>query len=65
MRFEMRWLVTPGWDGPEKILQYRYQTDTTDYGATSTTTGGFLKTTGWTGWQNVPTVDEAWNADIR
>jgi len=30
MRFEMRWLVTPGWDGPEKILQYRYEREITD-----------------------------------
>ena len=26
---EMRYLVRPGWDGPEKILQYRQKVDTT------------------------------------
>jgi len=64
MRLEMRWLVTPGWDGPEKILQYRYQIEVTDYSAHNPTTGGFLKTFGWTEWCTVPTVDEVWNADI-
>lgn len=64
MRFEMRWLITAGWDGPEKILQYRYQTEVTDYGAHNPTTGGFLKTLGWTEWVTVPTIDEVWNADI-
>jgi len=64
MRFEMRWLITAGWDGPVKILQYRYQTEVTDYSAHNTTTGGFLKTLGWTEWCTVPEVDEVWNADI-
>ena len=58
MRFEMRWLNT----GTEKILQYRYQTEVTDYSAHNPTTGGFLKTQGWTEWQ---TVNEVINADIR
>jgi hypothetical protein len=22
---ELRWLVRPGWDGPERVLQYRNQ----------------------------------------
>ena len=26
---EMRWLVRPGWDGPERVLQYRQQIDIT------------------------------------
>lgn len=58
MRFEMRWLTT----GTEKVLQYRYQTEVTDYSAHNPTTGGFLKTQGWTEWQ---TVNEVINADIR
>jgi len=58
MRFEMRWLTT----GTEKVLQYRYQTEVTDYSAHHPTTGGFLKTPGWTEWQN---VNEVINADIR
>ena len=64
MRFEMRWLITAGWDGPVKILQYRYETEITDYGTQNPRTGGFLKRAGYTEWQIVPEVDEVWNADI-
>lgn len=64
MRFEMRWLITAGWDGPVKILQYRYETEITDYGTQNPRTGGFLKRTGFTEWQTVPEIDEVWNADI-
>jgi hypothetical protein len=64
MRFEMRWLITAGWDGPEKILQYRYETEITDYGTQNPRTGSFLRTTGFTEWQTVPEIDEVWNADI-
>ena len=64
MRFEMRWLITAGWDGPEKILQYRYETEITDYGTQNPRTVGFLKRTGFTEWQTVPEIDEVWNADI-
>jgi len=58
MRFEMRWLTT----NTEKVLQYRYETEITDYSAHHPTTGGFLKIKGWSGWQ---TVNEVINADIR
>ncbi len=64
MRFEMRWLTTAGWDGPVKILQYRYQTEVTDYGTQNPKTGGFLKHAGYTEWCTVPEVDEVWNADL-
>jgi hypothetical protein len=64
MRFEMRWLVTPGWDGPEKILQYRYEHEITDYSITNPRTGAFVIRKELTEWINVPTVDEAWNANI-
>ena len=64
MKFEMRWLVTPGWDGPEKILQYRYEREITDYGIQNPRTGSFVVRTELTEWINVPTVDEVWNADI-
>jgi len=64
MRFEMRWLITAGWDGPVKILQYRYETEITDYSTQNPRTGGFLKRAGYTEWQIVPEVDEVWNADI-
>ena len=58
MRFEMRWLVRPGWDGPEKELQYRYEMETIDYSMHDSKTGGFLRTNGWSSWITVPTVDE-------
>jgi len=64
MKFEMRWLVTPGWDGPEKILQYRYEREITDYSLQNPRTGSFVVRTELTEWITVPTVDEAWNADI-
>ena len=64
MRFEMRWLTTVGIDGPETILQYRYETEITDYASQNPKTGGFLRTTTWTEWHTVPHVDEVWNADI-
>lgn len=64
MKFEMRWLTTAGWDGPETLLQYRYETEITDYASQNPRTGGFLKRTGFTEWHTVPTVDEVWNADI-
>ena len=64
MKFEMRWLVTPGWDGPEKILQYRYEREITDYSLQNPRTGSFITRTELTEWINVPTVDEVWNADI-
>jgi len=64
MRFEMRWLITAGWDGPVKILQYRYETEITDYASQNPRTGSFLRTTGFTEWCTVPEIDEVWNADI-
>jgi hypothetical protein len=64
MRFEMRWLTTVGIDGPETILQYRYETEITDYASQNPRTGGFLRKAGFTEWHTVPTVDEVWNADI-
>jgi hypothetical protein len=64
MRFEMRWLVTPGWDGPEKILQYRYEREITDYSITNPRTGSFLIRKELSEWINVETVDEVWDANI-
>ena len=64
MRFEMRWLVTPGWDGPEKILQYRFEREITDYSLQNPRTGSFITRKELSELINVPTVDEAWNANI-
>ncbi len=54
---EMRWLVRPGWDGPEKILQYRQKQDVTNY-STLTTNGDYLKEMAWSDWKDVPTVED-------
>jgi hypothetical protein len=56
--YELRYLVRPGWDGPEKVLQYRTQVEVSDYGSTNIKTGDFIKKKEWTKWQDVPTVDE-------
>ena len=61
MNFEMRWLVQ---NGPEKFLQYRCEVENIDYSMHNTTTGSPIKTIGWSRWIDVPTVDEACNADI-
>ena len=58
MKFEMRWFVTLGWDGPEKILQYRYEREVTDYSIENPRTGSFVKRNELTEWITVPTVDE-------
>ena len=55
--YELRYLVQKGWDGPEKVLQYRTQFEVTDY-STTTIQGSFTKKREWTEWQDVPTVDE-------
>lgn len=54
--FELRWYVRPGWDGPERVLQYRCKVERTDYGSSDPTTGGFLRVQGWTDWFDVPEV---------
>ena len=59
----MRWLIQPGWDGPEKVLQYRQKLDIIDY-SRKDSNGVFLKTAEMTDWVTVPEIDEVWNADI-
>jgi len=55
--YELRYLVRNGYDGPEKVLQYRTQSEVTDYG-TTTLNGSFTKKCEWTEWQDVPTVKD-------
>ena len=55
--YELRYLVRSGWDGPEKVLQYRTQLEVTDY-STTTTNGSFTKKREWTEWQDVPIVKD-------
>jgi len=55
--YELRYLVRNGWDGSEQVLQYRTQSEVTDY-STTTIQGSFTKKREWTEWQDVPIVDE-------
>jgi hypothetical protein len=55
--YELRYLVRNGYDGPEKVLQYRTQIEVTDY-STTTIQGSFTKKREYTEWQDVPTVNE-------
>ena len=55
--YELRYLVRSGWDGPEQVLQYRTQSEVTDY-STTTTNGSFTKKREWTEWQDVPIVKD-------
>ena len=55
--YELRYLVRNGWDGSEKVLQYRTQLEVTDY-STTTLNGSFTKKRECTDCQDVPTVDE-------
>jgi hypothetical protein len=51
--FELRWLVRPGWDGPESVLQYRTTIKVTDYGSVD-----HILVDKVTDWKDVPIVDE-------
>ena len=55
--YELRYLVRTSWDGPEKVLQYRTQSEVTDY-STTTLNGSFTKKREWTEWQDVPIVKD-------
>jgi hypothetical protein len=55
--YELRYLVRPGWDGPEKVLQYRTQFEVSDYSSPNEN-GKYISVKKWTEWQDVPTVDE-------
>lgn len=51
--YELRYLVRNGWDGPEKVLQYRTQVEIADY-----STEKHIKKKIWTEWKDVPEVDD-------
>jgi hypothetical protein len=53
---EMRYAVLPGWDGPEKVLQYRQQVSITDY-SIKDNTGKYISNIVWTSWEDVPVVE--------
>lgn len=52
---ELRWLIRPGWDGPEKILQYRQKYDATIYSSIAPN-GDYPKEMVWSDWKDVPVV---------
>jgi len=52
---ELRWYVRPGWDGPEKVLQYRQQHETTNY-STILSNGSHMREMVWSDWRDVPEV---------
>ena len=59
---EMRWLVRPGWDGPERVLQYRQQIDiTVRAGGAGTWDNASIAQTAnyqWSEWLDVPEIVE-------
>jgi hypothetical protein len=55
--YELRYFVRPGWDGPEKVLQYRTHIEVTDY-STKTDDGRYVSVKKWTDWCDVPTVED-------
>ena len=57
MKFEMRWIVVEGYDGPEKILQYRLEREITDYSIQNPRTGSFAKRNKLTDCVTVPTEE--------
>lgn len=54
----MRWFVIEAPSSPEKILQYRYEREITDYSTENPRTGSFVKRNELTDWITVPTVVE-------
>jgi hypothetical protein len=55
--FELRWLIKQGWDGPEKILQYRVNKLETQYSMVDEN-DEFIKVPSWSEWKDVPTVKD-------
>lgn len=57
---ELRWLIRQGWDGPEKVLQYRQKVDTTIRAGTNWTLPETRITTNmqWSNWTDVPEVKD-------
>lgn len=55
--YELRYFVRSGWDGPEKVLQYRTQIEVTEY-STKTDEGKYISIKKWTDWRDVPTVKD-------
>lgn len=62
--FELRWVIRHGWDGPERVLQYRVKEDRTIRaelpGNEMIWRGSYpsMSTPQWSPWIDVPTVDQ-------
>lgn len=59
---ELRWLVRSGWDGPEKVLQYRQQYDATIRAGMPNMINWPHEPAPkmvWSEWKDVPKVDGA------
>jgi hypothetical protein len=58
--YELRWLIRQGWDGPEKVLQFRSKQDTTVWAGMPTQeqirAGANYQ---WSKWIDVPEVKDA------
>ena len=55
---ELRWLVRQGWDGPEKVLQYRVMRDVTVWAGMPTQEQiNAMANYQWSPWMDVPVVE--------
>jgi hypothetical protein len=55
---ELRWLVRPGWDGPERILQVRQKVDINIYAGAPFPGTTFTPNLQWSEWKDIPEVKE-------
>lgn len=56
---ELRWYVRGGWDGPEKVLQYRVFRNITVYaGMPTIEITQQTATMAWSEWMDVPEVND-------
>lgn len=53
---EMRWLVRDGWDGPERVLQYRQMLDKRVFAGFPPE--NYMPKLEWSEWKDVPAVKE-------
>ncbi len=57
--FELRWMIRSGWDGPDRVLQYRILKEKIVYsGAPGPETNHQRREQVWSEWVDVPEVKE-------
>ena len=57
--FELRWRIRNGWDGPEKVLEYRVKQDVTVWAGMPTQEQiNACANYQWSNWKEVPEVDD-------